>query len=117
MIISCNNCNKEFNIDSSVIPEKGRLLQCSSCNYKWFFRKKVIKEHIKPSKNDNPSEMIKPFEKKLDAKEIQVPKTIEFLETQIKGSFSVEKNLVDSNEDENRDVDFKVYPSKKKKKL
>ena len=115
MIISCNNCNKKFVIDSSVIPEKGRLLQCSSCNYKWFFRKKVIKEHIKPSKNDNPSEMIKPFEKKLDAEEIQVSKTIELLETQIKDGFSVKKNLVDSNEDENRDVDFKVYPSKKKK--
>jgi hypothetical protein len=27
----------------------------------------------------------------------------------------VEKNLVDNNEDEDRDVDFKLYPSKKKK--
>ena len=39
MIISCTNCKKKFIVDSSLIPEKGRLLQCNSCNYKWFFKK------------------------------------------------------------------------------
>ena len=115
MIISCNNCNKKFDIDSSVIPEKGRLLQCSSCNYKWFFRKKVTKEHITSTKIDNPAEKIKSFKKKLDPEEIQAPKTIELLETQIKDDFSIKKKLVDSNEDENRDVDFNVNPTKEKK--
>tara|TARA_B110001450_G_C17477907_1_gene422957 strand:- start:214 stop:693 length:480 start_codon:yes stop_codon:yes gene_type:complete len=57
MIITCDNCNKKFDIDSSLIPENGRLLQCSSCDYKWFFKKKIIKEHnkiakIKPSKSE-----------------------------------------------------------------
>ena len=37
MIISCINCNKKFNVDANLIPEKGRLLQCSSCNHEWFF--------------------------------------------------------------------------------
>ena len=37
MIIICNICNKKFDIDANLIPEKGRLLQCSSCNHKWFF--------------------------------------------------------------------------------
>ena len=39
MIIDCNNCNKKFNVDSDLIPKKGRLLQCSSCNHRWFFKK------------------------------------------------------------------------------
>tara|TARA_X000000368_G_C22857192_1_gene634870 strand:+ start:140 stop:634 length:495 start_codon:yes stop_codon:yes gene_type:complete len=37
MIINCPNCNKKFNIDPKLIPEKGRLLQCSSCNHKWHY--------------------------------------------------------------------------------
>ena len=41
MIITCINCNKNFNINSNLIPDDGRLLQCSSCEHKWFFKKKV----------------------------------------------------------------------------
>ena len=44
MIITCNNCNKKFDIDSSLIPDMGRLLQCASCDHKWFF-KKVVPEN------------------------------------------------------------------------
>ena len=39
MIISCENCNKKFEVSDNLIPEQGRLLQCSSCNHKWFFKK------------------------------------------------------------------------------
>jgi predicted Zn finger-like uncharacterized protein len=52
MIISCNNCNKKFDIDSNLIPEKGRLLQCASCNYKWFFKKEVIENTVSPIDED-----------------------------------------------------------------
>tara|TARA_B100000579_G_C22627570_1_gene754955 strand:+ start:125 stop:619 length:495 start_codon:yes stop_codon:yes gene_type:complete len=38
MIISCPNCIKKFNIDKKLIPEKGRLLLCSSCNHKWHYK-------------------------------------------------------------------------------
>ena len=38
MIISCANCIKKFNINEKLIPENGRLLQCSSCNHKWHYR-------------------------------------------------------------------------------
>ena len=48
MIITCNNCNKKFNVDSSLIPDKGRLLQCASCDYKWFFKKEVLEKKISP---------------------------------------------------------------------
>jgi predicted Zn finger-like uncharacterized protein len=38
MIISCENCNKNFEVDSALIPENGRLLQCSACDHKWFYK-------------------------------------------------------------------------------
>ena len=47
MIISCTSCNKKFEINSDLIPENGRLLQCSKCDHKWFFKKKQEKEQIK----------------------------------------------------------------------
>ena len=37
MIITCPNCNKQFKIDSSLIPDEGRDLQCGSCNHIWFY--------------------------------------------------------------------------------
>ena len=39
MIISCDQCHKKFEIDSDMIGENGRLLQCGSCDHKWFFKK------------------------------------------------------------------------------
>ena len=38
MIITCPNCNKQFKIDSSLIPDEGRDLQCGSCNNVWFYK-------------------------------------------------------------------------------
>jgi len=37
MIIQCINCNKNFEVSSSLIPETGRNIQCGSCNHSWFF--------------------------------------------------------------------------------
>ncbi len=37
MIITCPNCNKQFKIDNSMIPDEGRDLQCGSCNHVWFY--------------------------------------------------------------------------------
>ena len=38
MIITCTNCNKQFKIDNSLIPNEGRDLQCGSCNHIWFYK-------------------------------------------------------------------------------
>ena len=51
MIIDCPECNKKFDIDQNLIPHGGRLLQCGSCNHKWFFKinvseKKIVNEEI-----------------------------------------------------------------------
>ena len=39
MIIQCINCNKKFEVDPELIPEKGRSIQCGSCDHKWFYKK------------------------------------------------------------------------------
>ena len=46
MIISCTSCNTKFEINSDLIHESGRLLQCSKCNHQWFFTRKHEKEQI-----------------------------------------------------------------------
>ena len=46
MIVDCNNCNKKFDINENLIPVEGRLLQCSGCNKKWFFKKKIKKNDL-----------------------------------------------------------------------
>ena len=37
MIITCPNCNKQFKIENSLIPDEGRDLQCGSCDHIWFY--------------------------------------------------------------------------------
>ena len=39
MIINCPQCKKNFNVDENLIPDKGRMLKCGSCDYTWFFNK------------------------------------------------------------------------------
>jgi len=38
MIISCPNCNKQFKINPSLIPDNGRDVKCGSCNHVWFYK-------------------------------------------------------------------------------
>ena len=42
MIIVCPSCGKNFNVREDQIPDKGRLLQCSSCKHEWFYTKNTI---------------------------------------------------------------------------
>ena len=44
MIIVCPSCGKNFDVDEKLIPDKGRLLKCGSCNQTWFFNKNVSKQ-------------------------------------------------------------------------
>ena len=59
MIIDCPVCNKKFDIDQDLIPTDGRLLQCGSCNHKWFFKLNINEKKpeeeikIKPKKDFN----------------------------------------------------------------
>ena len=53
MIIACEQCSKKFEIESSLISENGRLLQCSSCNHQWFYKKNVLKKSKVVLKKEN----------------------------------------------------------------
>jgi len=90
MIVQCNNCHKKFDLDVNLIPEEGRLLQCSACNNTWFFKKKKIEtpqevtipeiqnnkeeETISP-KNDDANSSEKPSNDEIE--NVEVEKTIE----------------------------------------
>ena len=39
MIIECINCSKKFDVNSDLIPDTGRTIQCGSCNHIWFYVK------------------------------------------------------------------------------
>jgi len=62
MIITCNNCNKKFDIDSSLITDKGRLLQCASCDHKWYFKKEVLENTASPIDEDISIDSINIFD-------------------------------------------------------
>ena len=124
MIITCNNCNKKFNLDSDLIPDKGRLLQCASCNHKWFFKKEILENTIStnievidndnvsvfdqnnPTNNDeiNPSDLSKE-DAEVDT-EVELDKKIE-----IDAKEEFDKNL-EANINEDRSI---IVKSKKQK--
>ena len=115
MFISCDKCNKKFDIDSGLIPEKGRLLQCSSCDHKWFFKIENIKEPIAPIKIEKFTEEIKPFKEELQIKKFENSENIDLLDKQTKEHFQSEKTSINKDEDKNIDIDFKNKPLKNKK--
>ena len=52
MIITCPCKKKQFKIDSSLIPNEGRELQCGSCERVWFYKPKNESETpLKLNKN------------------------------------------------------------------
>ena len=64
MIIACINCDKKFNVNSELIPNEGRTIQCGSCNHVWFFKKSdQDKKDFKNSLQDNDN-IFKTTEKK-----------------------------------------------------
>ena len=87
MKISCPSCKKKFNLDDSLIPENGRLLQCGFCNHKWFYEKntKLIDEHSElnipsePLLNENLTKKISSVDTSVES---QIPKETETIITQ-----------------------------------
>ena len=82
MIITCEQCSKKFEIESSLISENGRLLQCSSCNHQWFYKKNVLKkskvvlkkEGIKTEQTElkiEDTDNIKVFDNLINAKSVK----------------------------------------------
>ena len=83
MIIECLKCNKKFEINSSLIPKKGRLLKCGSCDYEWFFKEQTNEKIILESDQINIESSTKTASLKNEEIEIS-PNTIEKEELEIK---------------------------------
>tara|TARA_B100001063_G_scaffold81798_1_gene76150 strand:- start:251 stop:742 length:492 start_codon:yes stop_codon:yes gene_type:complete len=62
MIIECINCHKKFEVDSDLIPESGRNIQCGSCNHIWFFN--INNEEYSKNLESSSHEMATKFEEK-----------------------------------------------------
>ena len=72
MIITCNNCNKKFDIDSNLIPDGGRLLQCASCNNKWFFKKEITENTVSPIIKDIEGEDVNVFNQNNPSNKVEI---------------------------------------------
>ena len=81
MIIACPCGEKKFEIDESLIPKKGRNLQCGSCNRKWFYKipiKEELVEKVNPIIDLNKVEDTTKYEvEETDKKEIDKNNHIE----------------------------------------
>ena len=75
MIITCPNCNKQFRIDNSLIPNEGRDLQCGSCNHIWFYKIEEENEDVLKLNNEITS---KDIEVKVEKNEEKIEKKREF---------------------------------------
>jgi len=124
MIITCINCNKKFNIDSNLIPDMGRLLQCASCDHKWFFKKEVLENTVNPIVKDIDNVSVDIFDqnKHSNNNEINpsnIPKEVvdvsieEEISKEIEiNSEEVPEKITEVNKDENTTVNAK--PKKQK---
>ena len=80
MIITCSSCEKKFEIDQKLIPSEGRMLQCGSCDHKWFFKinkdEKIVEEKNNIDTDNNSENYIdqsaKSLEKSLKDKEEKI---------------------------------------------
>ena len=107
MIITCPCEKKQFKIDSSLVPQEGRELQCGSCERVWFYKPKneseapltlnenISEKKIEPSietddlnlefsKNLHKEKIIEPEIKNKKSKEIQ--NKVKKLKNENKGS-------------------------------
>ena len=94
MIITCPCGKKKFEIDQKLIPSEGRMLQCGSCDHKWFFK---IKDETKINEEENTikeiskEEIIKEEtipEKKVDLNNEEINLTEEKTEVQNKNNIN-----------------------------
>jgi len=113
MIITCPNCNKQFRIDNSLLPNEGRDLQCGSCNHIWFYKIEQANDEVLKLNNEIES---KDIEVKVENKEEKIEeKKKEFEKINNKGNFEKEnilenqKNNTLSKNSNNNGIKFFSY--------
>ncbi len=114
MIITCPNCNKQFKIDNSLIPDEGRDLQCGSCNHIWFYNIQEKNNEVLELKQEIISEDIetKAENKEDKIEEKQQPEEIIKTEINIKKkekNLEKQKNTTTLKKTENKGSKFFSY--------
>ena len=114
MIITCPNCNKQFKIDNSLIPDEGRDLQCGSCNHIWFYNIQEKNNEVLELKQEIISDDIetKPENKRDKIEEKQKPE--EIIKTEINNkkkekNSEKQKNTTTLKKTENKGSKFFSY--------
>ena len=114
MIITCPNCNKQFKIDNSLIPDEGRDLQCGSCDHIWFYNIQEKNNEVLELKQEIVSEDIdtKAENKEDKIEEKQQPK--EIIKTEInnkkkENNSEKQKNTTTLKKTENKGSKFFSY--------
>ena len=108
MIITCPNCNKQFKIDNSLIPDEGRDLQCGSCNHIWFYNIQEKNNEVLELKQEIISEEI---ESKIENKEDKIQEKQqpeEIIKTEINNK-KKQKNTTTLKKTENKGSKFFSY--------
>ena len=86
MIISCEKCNKKFELSDELVPDEGRLLQCGSCSHKWHYIPtktiKLVKEIDQISTSKQKSKKVK---KKIINQKNEILKNQEIFSDEKKG--------------------------------
>ena len=110
MIITCNNCNKKFDLDSNLIPDKGRLLQCASCNHKWFFKKEVLENTVSPIVEDIDNDNVNVFDQNNPTNNDEInPSDLSKEETEVDTEEEHDEKIkVNNDEAPNKNIDEKI---------
>ena len=112
MIITCNNCNKKFDIDSNLIPDKGRLLQCASCEHKWFFKKEALENTVSPIDEDISIDNVNIFDQNSSSTDVE-ERVLNAPKDEVEVDLEKEtKDKIEINKDESPQVNTK--PKKQK---
>ena len=114
MIITCPNCNKQFKIENSLIPDEGRDLQCGSCNHIWFYKIEEQNNELLKLDEEIVSEDIEitgeKKEEKIDKKKQALEKIKSEINYEIKENISEkQKNKTRSENEANKESKFFSY--------
>ena len=114
MIITCPNCNKQFKIDNSLIPDEGRDLQCGSCNHIWFYNIQEKNNEVLELKQEIISEDIETKAENKEDKIEEKQKPEEIIKTEINNkkkekNLEKQKNITTLKKTENKGSKFFSY--------
>ena len=114
MIITCPNCNKQFKIDNSLIPDEGRDLQCGSCNHIWFYNIQEKNNEVLELKQEIISEDIETKAENKEDKIEEKQQQEEIIKTEINNkkkekNSEKQKNTIKLKKTENKGSKFFSY--------